>query len=281
MILEIIGFDFRTRHPQKYLVKLIRTLLGPAGKPFFEIAYEMSLDAYKTFVPLKQTCLTMALAIVRLTSLLTATHEDAVSTLDPSRYSVTANSLAETQLDLLDLYTHSHKATRLGARFDLDRFMEVKIRVNGEVEASGSGLARHEFACAPCAERDVAASGGAAAAGPVSSLSIASAFNPVRQGRGADSTLRFVYDRDEAQEEARAVGTYFNEEYEEYEVEVEETIPEPERFAERGEPRGGGPGPGRGRGRGRGARHDWGPYPRNPRGHGHHERRGGGGRRYH
>lgn len=264
MILEIIGFDFRTRHPQKYLVKLIRALLGAPGKPFFRTAYEMSLDAYKTFVPLKQTCLTMALAIIRLTSLVTDTHVDAVAGLDPARYSVSRAALAETVLDLLDLYTHSHKSTKLGARYDLDRFVEVKIRVNDEVEADPS-LSRHEFTCAPCAERDVAESN----APP--SRPVTSALNPVKPGRGADSTLRFVYGREEAEEEAGAVGIYFGEEYEEYEVEVEEAV-EPERF-DRGDLRGPPPGPGRGRGRGRG-RGDWG-Y-RNPRGH--HERRG---RRFH
>lgn len=278
-ILEIIGFDFRTRHPQKYLVKLIRRLLGPSGKPFFEIAYEMSLDAYKTFIPLKQTCLTMALAIVRLTSLVTDTHVEEVKSLDPARYSVSQQSLTETVLDLLDLYTHNYKSTKLAARYDLDRFMQIKIQINDEVEAN-PGVSRHEFSCEPCAERDMAES--KAVSGPVTSLSIASAFNPVKPGRNSDTTLRFVYGRDEAQEEARAVAVYFNEEYEEYEVEVEETVPEPERFPDRGDPRHGAPGRGRGRGGGRGGRHEgWGPYPRNPRGHGHHERRGGGPRRYH
>ena len=295
MILEIVGFDFRTRHPQKYLAKLVRSLLGPAGHPFYEIAYDISLDAYKTFAPIKQTCLTVALACVRLTSLLTSTHEDVVLSVDPARYGVTRAALAETVLDLLDLYTHFHKSTRLGTRFDLDRFVEVKIGVNDEVEAT-PGLSRHEFSCAPCADRDVEKSSAVStstAPDPVTSLSTTSAFNPVKPGaRSSDTTLRFVFSRGEAAEEAAAVGAYFNEEYEEYEVEVEEVIPEPERFGER-EPRGPGagpgpgpgPGPGRGRGRGggRGGRPEgWGPYPRNPRGHGHHERRGGGGgRRYH
>lgn len=279
MILEIIGFDFRTRHPQKYLVKLVRTLLGPGGREFFEIAYEMSLDAYKTFIPIKQTCLTMALAIVRLTALITGTHVEEVKTLDPARYNVSQRSMTETVLDLLDLYTHSHKSTKLGTRYDLDRFMEVKIQINDEVEAD-PGLSRHEFGCEPCAERDMVES--RAISGPVTSLSIASAFNPVKPGRSSDTTLRFVYGRGEAQEEARAVGMYFNEEYEEYEAEIEETIPEPERFPDRADPRHGPPGRGRGRGGGRGRHEGWGaPYPRNPRGHGHYERRGGGPRRFH
>ncbi|SPN98436.1 related to CTK2 Carboxy-terminal domain (CTD) kinase, beta subunit [Cephalotrichum gorgonifer] len=294
MILEIIGFDFRTRYPQKYLVKLIRELLGPAaGRPFFEIAYEMSIDMYKTFVPIKQTCLTMVLAIVHLTALITDTHTDLLADLDPARYSVTRRSLMETILDLLELYTHFHKLTKVGARFDLNRFIDVKIKINDQIDASPD-LSRLEFSCESCAERDMAESRAAtSSSGPVTSLGITSVFNPVKPGsRGSDTTVRFVFDREQAQEEARAVGVYFNEEYEEYEAEIEEPIPEPERFQDPRD-RGHGPGPGPGHppgGRGRrggrgGGRHDgWGPYPRNPRGHGPHDRRGGGGgggRRYH
>ncbi|CAI4214882.1 unnamed protein product [Parascedosporium putredinis] len=237
MMLEIIGFDFRTRHPQKYLIKVVRTLLGPEqGKSFLQIAYEMCMDMYKTFVPIKQTCLTMVLAIVELTSRVTCQYVDVMGEINPSRWNVTRQSVMETILDLLDLYTQFHKSTKLGQRYDLARFIDVKIKVNAELDAKPE-LSRHEFSCQPCAERALAESQAAAApgAGPglITALTMTATYNPLRTGnKSSESTLRLVFDREQARREAETVSSYFKEEYEEIEVEVEELIPEPDRFPE-------------------------------------------------
>lgn len=64
-MLEAAGFDFRNRHPQKLVIKLLRLChleRTPAGKT----AYNMCLDMYRTFAPLKQTAATMAMACVEL-----------------------------------------------------------------------------------------------------------------------------------------------------------------------------------------------------------------------
>ena len=64
-MLESAGFDFRNRHPQRYVVKLVRALhldQATIGK----MAYNMCIDIYRTFAPLKQTAPTLAFACVEL-----------------------------------------------------------------------------------------------------------------------------------------------------------------------------------------------------------------------
>ena len=65
MMLEASGFDFRNRYPQKLVLKIAKHYQvdrDTVGKT----AYNMSLDLYRTFAPLKQTTPTLALACVEL-----------------------------------------------------------------------------------------------------------------------------------------------------------------------------------------------------------------------
>lgn len=64
-MLEASGFDFRNRYPQRLLLKVAKFYQvdkDAVGKT----AYNMSLDLYRTFAPLKQTTSTMAIACVEL-----------------------------------------------------------------------------------------------------------------------------------------------------------------------------------------------------------------------
>ena len=64
-MLEASGFDFRNRYPQKLLLKLAHFYhvdKATVGKT----AYDMSLDLYRTFAPLKQTAATLAVSCVEL-----------------------------------------------------------------------------------------------------------------------------------------------------------------------------------------------------------------------
>ena len=64
-MLEASGFDFRNRYPQKLLVKLAKHY--HVGKyTVGKSAWDMSLDLYRTFAPLKQTTATMAVSCVEL-----------------------------------------------------------------------------------------------------------------------------------------------------------------------------------------------------------------------
>lgn len=64
-MLESAGFDFRNRHPQKILVKLAREL-GLDRDRLGRMAYNICLDVYRTFAPLKQTAVTLAIASLEL-----------------------------------------------------------------------------------------------------------------------------------------------------------------------------------------------------------------------
>jgi CTD kinase subunit beta len=65
-MLEAFGFDFRTRHPQKSLIKLARHYNFTKESEVFYLAWEISMDLYRTFAPLKQTTQTMAYSCLEL-----------------------------------------------------------------------------------------------------------------------------------------------------------------------------------------------------------------------
>ena len=65
LMLEASGFDFRNRYPQEILIKFAKRYNSDkvtVGKT----AYNISLDMYRTFAPLKQTTTAMAFACVEL-----------------------------------------------------------------------------------------------------------------------------------------------------------------------------------------------------------------------
>ena len=64
-MLEASGFDFRNRYPQRLVLKLAK-VYGADKATLGKTAYNMSLDLYRTFAPLKQTTPTMAVACVEL-----------------------------------------------------------------------------------------------------------------------------------------------------------------------------------------------------------------------
>jgi CTD kinase subunit beta len=64
-MLESAGFDFRNRYPQKLMVKLARAL-GFDINNEAKTMWNLSIDMYRTWTPLKQTTPTMAIACVEL-----------------------------------------------------------------------------------------------------------------------------------------------------------------------------------------------------------------------
>ena len=74
LMLEASGFDFRNRYPQELLIKVakrydcVKMTVGRTG-------YNISLDMYRTFGPLKQTNATMALSCLELAGRI---HEEPV-----------------------------------------------------------------------------------------------------------------------------------------------------------------------------------------------------------
>lgn len=65
LMLEASGFDFRARHPQKLLVKLAKDY-NVDPDTVGQAACDISIDLYRTFIPLKQSSFTMAIACLEL-----------------------------------------------------------------------------------------------------------------------------------------------------------------------------------------------------------------------
>lgn len=256
-------------------MKAIRKLF-PAddSKNFLLVAYDMCIDIYKTFAPIKQTTFTMVMAIIELTARMMERNLDEVKGIDLYHWHTNRGYVVETMLDLLDLYAQFSKSTKIGGQFPLDKFIDVKIRINKEVEDTAS-LSRFQVWCRKCEaeERDMQPVTPGSAISPATTGSYPSSGTMKRGGGGGgsgggNSTIRFVFDADQARKETSIVNEHIREEFEEYEVEVEEPIPESER-----------PRPGRHHPRNNNHHnnhhhdHGWTPYHRNR--HGHHDRHKG------
>ncbi|CAK7205291.1 RNA polymerase II C-terminal domain kinase beta subunit [Sporothrix eucalyptigena] len=245
LILQTVGFDFRVRYPQKLLIKLIRQLV-PKGldRDVLQIAYPMSIDMYKTFAPIKQTSFAMALAVIELTARVLGLDELASRvrnlTTTPgghtasSDYHTNRGCVVETLLDLLDLYTQFHKSTKIGMRYPLQTFIDIKIKVNQEVDDTPN-LNRTESACSKCGLEDSYAHSSTmhtpgsvtspATTGSLPGTGAASAPAKPNQKK-LEGTMRFLFDAEKMRQEQAEVAEYFKEEYTEEVTEVEEPIPE-------------------------------------------------------
>ncbi|KAF2089647.1 cyclin-like protein, partial [Saccharata proteae CBS 121410] len=138
LMLEGAGFDFRNRHPQKLVIKLARNC-GFAKDRVGKTAYQIALDLYRTFAPLKQTTPVMAIACVELAARLCEAEMSRVrgeTGIAYQRWDVTRGEVMETMLDLLDLYTHHRPTTLIGPSFHLDAYISVSITLNQEATAS-------------------------------------------------------------------------------------------------------------------------------------------------
>ena len=64
-MLEASGFDFRNRYPQVLLLNIAK-IYNLDKDTVGKAAYNISLDMYRTYVPLKQSTATMAFACIEL-----------------------------------------------------------------------------------------------------------------------------------------------------------------------------------------------------------------------
>ncbi|KAL2863537.1 putative fructosamine-3-kinase [Aspergillus lucknowensis] len=231
LMLESSGFDFRTRHPQKTLIKLARKYgLSPQSE-VSNVAYRISQDLYRTFAPIKQTSSTMAFSCLELAGRLLEQRIEAVELgTDYRRWKTSREEVMETLFDLLELYTHNRGSTSVGPHFPADRFLTVRIPLNKEAEEQrlprythwiDEGRARKE------ARRTGPTTNGSArnekpAAGPLPHPLIpvtANGERPKPGEKGRDAAVRFIVDAEYAEAEKARVAQYFNVEMEEYEVE--------------------------------------------------------------
>lgn len=241
LMLEASGFDYRNRYPQKYLFKLGRKC--GLDKDVVRSAYRMMLDLYRTFAPLKLTSAAMSFACLELTCRLLDKQLDQLQTFDMTKWRAPRGQVMEGMLDLLDLYTHFQKATRLGGQYTIERFISIRIALNQEAEAQKlprfgewkesksngvtKGLKTPKTPITPASPSEVRTNGHAKDVASPATLSPRSSVSGRRGvgARGQEGTVRFMLDGAQAKMEKEVVGEFFKDEYEEYEVEVEEPMP--------------------------------------------------------
>ena len=256
LMLEASSFDFRNRHPQRLVLKLCNQYqLGQT--PIARTAYNICLDLYRTFAPLKQTSFTMALASVELACRV-HDHELPNDFLDQPgrdqlyyRLQISRKEVLETLFDLLDLYSDNKPSTLVGPGYAVDRFLQVRIALNQEGPAQSlfahkdppsSKPSARENAKSKASSRPLAngtkgersdgsyriskhsrssptspKKNGGSVLSPTSPASIAT--NGSKPGL-KEGTVRFMLNARKASDEKAFVADYFREEVEEYTVEV-------------------------------------------------------------
>ena len=252
-MLEASGFDFRNRYPQ-ILALSIAKISNADKHAVGRTVYDISLDMYRTYAPLKQTTATMAFACVELAGRIhnrpvestqdghydkrwNITREEVMGTLLLSLCIALLSStrqlntqLLETLLDLVDLYTHHRAATIVGQKFPLETFISIRIALNQEASA-------HKYPRYTMTDKanQARSNGGSKATngakkGPQTptspydhlsgDLTSPIAGNGVSKPGLKEGTVRFMLDPQRAKDEKEAVKEFFKVEEEEYEIEV-------------------------------------------------------------
>ncbi|KAL4804844.1 Fructosamine kinase-domain-containing protein [Aspergillus unguis] len=232
LMLESSGFDFRTRHPQKTLIKLERSYGIAPNSEVSTVAYRISQDLYRTFAPIKQTAATMAFSCLELAVRLTEKDTEKVKLgSDYAKWRTSREEVMETLLDLLELYTHNRGSTTVGPHFPSDRFLTVRIPLNKEAEEEGIPRYTHwideerrhkEHKTRPIPNGSATTGNDAPTPIPlhhplIPATAIGERPKPGEKGR--DATVRFIVDSEYAATEKKRVAQYFSVEMEEYEVE--------------------------------------------------------------
>ncbi|KAL8682453.1 MAG: hypothetical protein Q9186_001496 [Xanthomendoza sp. 1 TL-2023] len=239
LMLEASGFDFRNRYPQRLVLKLAKIYKvdkSTVGK----IAYNVSLDLYRTFAPLKQTTPTMAIACVELAGrILDVPNPEIESDSEYKKWNITRQEVMETLLDLLDLYTHHRPSTIVGQDHALEKFISIRIALNQEASAeevppfaqsnrkqamtngtATNGVKDKKDPKGFTSPRSIASPKDVISPQPIGLTSVTG--TPVQGKPGLkEGTVRFMLDPERARDEKHTVAEFFKMDEEEYEVEVE------------------------------------------------------------
>jgi CTD kinase subunit beta len=248
-MLEASGFDFRVRYPHKHLIKLAKE--AKIAPDVTRVAYNIMLDIYRTFGPLKQSCATMAFACIELATLILEKQKGNIHGPRAPSYRKWCTSrveVIETILDILDLYTHFQKSSAIGPIYDIQSFIQLKIKLNQEMDETAhlsrfteeheppktNGFKSHiktpKTPITPASPSDTRVNGNAGASpATLSPRSSGSGRTKGMGARGQEGTIRFMLDAEKAKQEKATVDEYTKIEFEEYEVEVEEAIKPAER----------------------------------------------------
>jgi len=134
-VLETAAFDFRSQHPQPYIIKFTRFMKRKPPKPaspdivvsrdIARQAWQIALDGYKTFAPLKYPPHVLALAYIHLSCLLQSQDIQ----LPYDTFAARADDVNAVMIDLLDLYIHHLACTHVGPEYPLAKFINLQIGI--------------------------------------------------------------------------------------------------------------------------------------------------------
>lgn len=130
-ILETVGFDFRVRHPHKYVVKMGKLL--NASQEVCRLAWTIATDAYLTDAPLKLPSHVIAFASIVLAAKF---RDPSLFPLDSKKMLIPRYHVDLALLDLLDFYIHYLGSSLLGREInEVTTFMTIRIGINKELQA--------------------------------------------------------------------------------------------------------------------------------------------------
>lgn len=142
-------------------------------------------------------------------------------------------SIAETLLDLLDLYTHHRVSTIVGQDHALETFISIRIALNQEASANEypryfQSHKKKSITNGAKAANGIFDSKGKKSVDPITSPrdeSLGDITSPTANGCSKpglkEGTVRFMLSSQRARDEKDAVAVFFKVEEEEYEVQVE------------------------------------------------------------
>ncbi|KAL8811393.1 MAG: hypothetical protein Q9200_001827 [Gallowayella weberi] len=235
LMLEASGFDFRNRYPQRLVLKLAK-IYKVDKATVGRTAYNMSLDLYRTFAPLKQTTPTMAIACVELAGrVLDEPIGEIESVNEYKKWNITRQEVMETLLDLLDLYTHHRPSTIVGQDHALEKFISIRIALNQEASAeklprfaqsnrkqamsngtATNGVKDKKDPKGLTSPRSIASPKDVLSPQPIGLTSVTG--TPVQGKPGLkEGTVRFMLDPERARDEKHTVSEFFKMDEEEYE----------------------------------------------------------------
>jgi CTD kinase subunit beta len=238
MVLEASTFDFRSRGPHHMLAKIAKTLgHGEEVKAVYSLAWIALTDLYRTFAPLKQTSVTLALSMMELAARLLSAENvlGAIARYDLTKVETTREETMETMLDSLDLYIQHTAASTLGTQYSLDDFLRLRLALKKECDSNSiprNCTAPPQASPAQVLPASKVQNGHPTPVSPPQNGTSQVLPAPIRLEHRppvSGGTLRFMLNPQLAHDERKQVEDLFIEEWEEYEEEIEVPLPRTER----------------------------------------------------
>ncbi|EPY49497.1 cyclin Ctk2 [Schizosaccharomyces cryophilus OY26] len=121
MILELLCFDFRVRHPHTFMIKFAKSLNFSPSSAL--VAWNICTDAYRTFALLKYPVSVVAVAALSITCKLQKLSQPIIPRNFCAPTLLTEGAIA----DLLDLYMHFQSYTLLGQMYPTDLLLGLCV----------------------------------------------------------------------------------------------------------------------------------------------------------